>query len=75
MRKDIAVKTLMKPTREIRPLSVVWEDGREYEIDHIYSVRPAPAKSGGGMGLRYEVRIAGKIKYLYLDEYVWFIEV
>ncbi len=64
----------MKPTREIVPISIFWSDGKEFEIDRILSVRPAPSKSGG-MGLRYEVRMRGKIRFLFLDEYVWFVDV
>lgn len=74
MRKEIVVKVLMKPTREIVPISIFWSDGREYEIDKILDVRPASSK-GGGMGLRFEVRMRGKIRFLFLDEYVWFVDV
>ena len=63
----------MKENGEIVPLSVVWEDEKEYEIDRVLDVRPAPSKSGG-YGLRYEVRIRGQIKLLYLDQFVWFID-
>lgn len=74
MRKEIVVKVLMKPTREIVPISIFWSDGREYEIDKILDVRPTSSKSGG-MGLRFEVRMRGKIRFLFLDEYVWFVDV
>lgn len=73
MRKNINVKTIMKETGEIVPLAVVWENGKEYQIDRVLSVRPAPSKSGG-YGLRYEVCILGQIKFLYLDQFVWFID-
>lgn len=73
VRKNVKVKALMKETGEISPLSIVWEDGREYEIDRILSVRPAPSKSGG-FALRFQVRIRGQIRFLYLDEYVWFLD-
>lgn len=63
----------MKPTRQVVPLSILWEDGREFFIDRILSVKPAPS-IGGGSGVRYEIRILNKIKYIYLDDYVWFVD-
>lgn len=64
----------MKETGEISPLAIVWENGKEYEIDRILDVRPAPSKSGG-FALRFEVRIKGQVRLLYLDEYVWFLDI
>ena len=75
LRKEITVSALMKPSREVLPLSVVWEDGRVFEVDKILDIRPSAGTNGGGMGLRYRVRILGQEKFLYLDGYVWFIEV
>lgn len=73
MRKNIKVKAFMNPNGEIVPLSVIWDDGREFEIDRILDVRKAPSKSGG-FAIRYEVRISMQVRYLFLDEYVWFID-
>ncbi len=74
VRKNIKVKALMKETGEILPLSIVWENDNEYEIDRILDVRPAPSKSGG-FALRFQVKIRGQIRFLYLDEYVWFLDI
>lgn len=74
VRKNIKVKALMKETGEILPLSIVWENDKEYEIDRILDVRPAPSKSGG-FALRFQVKIRGQIRFLYLDEYVWFLDI
>lgn len=73
MRKDITVKALMNANKKITPLSIIWDDEREFIIDKILDARPAPSK-GGGFGIRYEVQISGKIRYIYLDGYVWFID-
>jgi len=64
----------MKWTGDIEPLSILWEDGREFFIDRILDVRQKASTKGGGMGIRYTVRIKEQEKYLYLDEYVWFLE-
>lgn len=74
LRKDVCVKVLMKPDREILPISILWEDDKEYKIDKILSASPS-FLDGGGMGLRYRVKVYGKIKDLYLDGYVWFLNV
>ena len=75
MRKNVAVKALMKPTGQILPLSKIWEDGREFEIDKILDIRPRASTNGGGMGVRYSIRIIGKDRFLFLDGFIWFVEV
>ena len=65
------------------PKSIVWEDGRKYEIDRVLNIQPAPAQKAGGQGDRYTVRIGGQEKYLFFehspeygDEKIgkWFVE-
>jgi len=73
-------KTFVSVTAEhdevgvIRPLFLTWTDGRRFEIDRILDVRQAPSLKGGGLGIRYTCRIAGKEVYLFCDEGKWFIE-
>ena len=74
MRKDVTVLALMKKEGKIIPQTLVWEDGRKFEIDKVLDVRPAASTKGGGMGLRYLCRIKGKERYLFLDKYIWFVE-
>lgn len=75
MIKYISVIAKMTPSAGIIPLSIIWEDGREFSIDKILDCRPKASTKGGGMGIRYKVRIQGKEKYIFLDKYSWFIEV
>ena len=75
MRKDVAVKALMKPTGEIIPLSLYWDDQREFEIDKVLDIRPRASTRGGGMGVRYRIRIGQQERFLFLDGFVWFVEV
>ena len=75
MRKDISVIAKMSSDKRVTPLQIVWEDGRVFDIDKILDVRPAASTKGGGIGLRYRVRIGQNERYLFLDGYVWFIEV
>ena len=68
---------------DMRPRSLVWEDGRRYEIDRVKDVRTAHASRGGGTGDRYTVLVKGRERYLYFehcgDEFAartgrWFLE-
>jgi len=75
MRKNVTVVSKMKAEGGIIPLSLIWEDGREFTIDKVIDVRKKASTKGGGMGIRYTVRIKGNERFLFLDEYVWFIEI
>lgn len=44
----------------VRPLVLTWTDGSRYMIDRVTDVRQAPSLNGGGLGMRYTCRIAGK---------------
>jgi len=59
---------------KILPTSIVWEDGRKFEIDRITDIRRAASLKAGGVGIRYTCRIRGKQTYLYHEENHWFME-
>lgn len=75
MRKDIDVIAKMKKTEQVEPLEIIWEDGRHYPIDRILEIRRVASTKGGGTGIRYKVRIGQHIRFIFLDGFVWFIEV
>lgn len=58
----------------ILPICIIWEDGVQYPIDRILDIRRAASLKAGGAGIRYTCRIAGKSKYLWLEESRWFVE-
>ena len=58
----------------ITPLSIVWIDGRIFEIDKVTEVRRAASLKAGGIGLRFTCRIQGKLTYLYFEDPKWFVE-
>ena len=62
----------------IFPCSFLWEDGQRYEIDSVISVCPAASLKGGGAGMRYTVRIQGRVRFMFLEEdngiSRWFME-
>jgi len=70
----VAVTARFDPEGKIRPLSITWEDGREYVIDRILDVRRAASLKAGGAGIRYAVRIGRTETYLFLEENRWFVE-
>ena len=60
---------------KLRPLWLIWEDGRKYEIDRIKSCQRAASRKAGGVGLRYTIMVQGQERYLYYEEnYHWFVE-
>lgn len=59
----------------ILPRSLVWEDGRHYEIDRVKDIRQAASLKVGGIGLRYLVLIQGKESFIWLEDgNKWFVE-
>ncbi len=75
MRKDVTVIAKMKTDGKIVPLSILWEDGQVFEIDKILDARPRASTKGGGIGLRYTIRINEQQRFLFLDGFIWFVEV
>ena len=75
MRKNITVTARMINTGNIVPIEIVWEDGRIFKIDKIVDKRNVSSTKGGGKGIRYTIKINNQEKYLFLDEYIWFVEV
>jgi hypothetical protein len=62
------------------PVEIKWEDGRVFEIDRVIDVRRA-ASGAGSMGLRYTVKIMGRVRRLFFEDTWsdtgrprWFIE-
>ena len=59
---------------EITPLSLIYSDGFEYEIDGVLDKCRAASLKGGGIGMRYTIRIKNNITYLYYENPRWFVE-
>jgi hypothetical protein len=56
------------------PLTIIWEDGRKFEVDKVLDIKKAASLKVGGQGLRYKCRIMGKETFLWLEEDKWFVE-
>lgn len=75
MRKNITVIAKMQENGKIIPLSIHWQDGRIFEIDKVLDIRKKASTKGGGKGLRYTCKILNQERFLWLDDYVWFVEI
>ena len=75
MRKNISVVARMNESGLVTPLFLLWENGKVYEIDKVLDIRKKASTKGGGMGLRYLCRIGVHERFLWLDDYIWFVEV
>ena len=83
VKEYVEVMVDFAPDGAMLPRSLVWEDGRRYEIDRIKNVQAAPALKAGGQGDRYTVMIGGRERYLFFEHNAdygnekigkWFVE-
>ena len=76
MPRKVYVDVIAEFTKEggLTPVSLVWEDGRRYEIDRVTDARPAASLKAGGCGTRYTCRICGVHTFLFYEENRWFVE-
>ncbi len=76
MMRKVFVDVIVKFTSDGQkiPLTVIWEDGRKFEVDKVLDIRKAASLKVGGQGLRYRCRIMGKETFLWLEEDKWFVE-
>lgn len=71
----IEVITLFDIDGNLIPLSIIWHDGRRFEIDKILDKRKAASLKAGGIGMRYKIRIRSTELYLFYEEPKWFLEI
>ena len=58
----------------VTPVSVIWEDGRRYEIQSVLGAAQAANPIGGGMGMRFTCFINGVTTYVYFENPKWFVD-
>ena len=75
MRKNINVIAKFSEDGTVTPLYILWDEIRIYEIDKVLDIRKRASTRGGGMGLRYLCRIKNQERFIWLDDYTWFLEV
>ena len=74
MQKYVDVIAKMGADGKVMPLTIVWTDGSKFHIDRVRDVRRAASLKLGGVGDRYTIDIGGQTRFLFLDEYRWYIE-
>ncbi len=53
----------------IQPLTIIWGDGRRFNVDHQFgNPQRAASRKVGGCGLRYDVQVEGKRTFLFLED-------
>lgn len=79
----VEVTTRTRTDGIMLPLSILWEDGKEYFIDRVTDIRQAAAMRAGGQGDRYTIIINGQMSYLFFERSTnltgntigrWFVE-
>ena len=71
----VKVLVIVATDRTKTPVSLTFEDGKEYSIDRVCSRQRAAATTVGGTGgIRYTIMIGGRQTYLFEDEDQWFVE-
>lgn len=56
------------------PKTIIWDDGRKFDIDRILDIRRAASTKYGGVGIRYICRVCGREIRIFDEEGKWFIE-
>ncbi|NLB19193.1 MAG: hypothetical protein GX825_10820 [Syntrophomonadaceae bacterium] len=70
----VTVKAVFDADGGLNPLALVWEDGREYQIDRVTDVRQAASLKAGGTGLRYTCLVRGGPTHIFFEEGRWWVE-
>ena len=60
----------------MRPMWIIWEDGRKFFIDRVKFIERASARVGSVLPVRYTCMVGGREKRLYYEpeDMRWFVE-
>ena len=61
----VDVTAVFSKEGQLKPVSVIWQDGHIYEIQRITDIRRAASLKAGGVGMRYTCIIDGKETHLF----------
>ncbi len=77
--RKVCVEILARFSRYggIRPVEVVWEDGRRFPVDKLKYIEQAPARVSAILPVRYTCMMGGRERRLYYEpeKERWFVEV
>lgn len=76
VRVDVEVIVRITRTGRVIPLKIVWEDGREFEIERVTFFEKTASRVGAVLPVRYTCRVRGSERFLYCESgtNIWFLE-
>lgn len=69
----VTITAEIAPDGSMKPLTILLEDGRRFEIDEVTDVRRAASLKAGGCGMRYSIRIGASRTFLFDEDGRWFV--
>lgn len=74
IKKYVDVVAEFSADGNIKPLTVIWDDGQQFDITNIKEIFPRKYSKCGGVGVRYTCQIGRSQTYLYYEVGKWFVE-
>ena len=74
MRQGVDVMCIYHKNGQIKPVSIIWDNGHEYHIDRILQITAARSGYNGKPGIRFTCLFGHSERFLFLEEGKWFIE-
>lgn len=72
----VEVSAIFSREGGVKPLSLVWEDGRTFTVERVSAVEHAPARVSALLPMRFTCQIRGQKRWLYFEpeRLRWFVE-
>ena len=74
MKRYVCVEVLYDTEGAMRPLRVLWEDGRRFEILRVTDIRRMASMKAGGTGIRYRCVIGRRETDLFFEDPRWVVD-
>jgi len=58
---------------KITPVYIIFND-THYDIDRVLDIRREPNLEVGGIGMRYTIRVNGRVTYLWEEQGRWWVD-
>ena len=71
-KKYVSVNADVDTDGVIRPLRILWDDGRQWEVTKV--LHTCSASHNEFEGIRYTIKIGRALKYLYRDGQRWYVD-
>ncbi len=71
-KKYVAVNAEVDTDGIIRPLQILWDDGRQWKVAKV--LHTCTAAHNEFAGIRYTIKIGRAVKYLYREGQRWYVD-